>query len=453
MFKKILVANRGEIAVRIIRACKEIGVNTVAVYSEMDRDSLHVHLADEAVCIGPAISSKSYLNIKNIISAAKVTKADAVHPGYGFLSENTKFARICKTYSIKLIGPEEEHIRKMGNKSEARRTMIEAGVPVVPGSEYATNDAENAIETAREIGFPVMIKAASGGGGRGMRLVYKDEDFIKMFNMAKAEAAAAFDDDSMYVEKYIEEPRHIEFQILADEHGNIVYLGERDCSLQRRNQKILEEAPCNMISDVLRKEMGEMAVRAARAVNYVSAGTIEFLLDKYHNYYFIEMNTRIQVEHPVTEFVTGIDLIKEQIRIAWGEELGLKQEDIKINGHAIECRINAEDVSNNFAPSPGTVEDYLVPGGNGVRIDTHIYSGYRIPSTYDSMIGKLIAWGKNRDEAIERLKRALNELIITGINTNMDFHSKILCNKKFLENQIDTSFIEKEMMEIASFKR
>jgi len=453
MFNKILVANRGEIAVRIIRACKELGIGTVAVYSEMDIDSLHVHLADEAVCIGPAISSKSYLNIKNIISAALVTKADAIHPGYGFLSENTKLARICKTHGIKLIGPEEEHIRKMGNKSEARRTMIKAGVPVVPGSEYATNDAEAAIEIAKEIGFPVMIKAASGGGGRGMRLVYKKEDFINMFNMARAEAAAAFDDDSMYVEKYIEEPRHIEFQILADEHGNIIHLGERDCSIQRRNQKILEEAPCTMINDALRKEMGEMAVRAAKAVNYVSAGTIEFLLDKYCNYYFIEMNTRIQVEHPVTEAITGIDLIKEQVRIAWGEKLDFTQENIKINGHAIECRINAEDVSNNFAPSPGTIKDYLVPGGNGIRIDSHIYSGYRIPSTYDSMIGKLIAWGRNRNEAIDRLQRALNELIITGINTNIDFHSEILKNRKFVENKIDTSFIEKEMMNMTSIKK
>ncbi|SHK22242.1 acetyl-CoA carboxylase biotin carboxylase subunit [Paramaledivibacter caminithermalis] len=446
MLKKILVANRGEIAVRIIRACKELGAETVAVYSEIDKDSLHVHLADEAICIGPTISSKSYLNISNIISAAKITKAEGIHPGYGFLSENTEFALMCEIHGIKLIGPKEEHIRKMGNKSEARRTMIEAGVPVVPGSEYATNKANEAMQIAKEIGFPVMIKAASGGGGRGMRLVYKKEDFISMFNMAKAESAAAFNDDSMYIEKYIEEPRHIEFQILADERGNVIHLGERDCSLQRRNQKVLEEAPCTVISNSMRKEMGEMAIKAAKAVNYTSAGTVEFLLDKHGNYYFIEMNTRIQVEHPITELITGIDLIKEQIKIASGKELGFTQEDVEINGHAIECRINAEDINNNFAPSPGTIKDYLVPGGNGIRIDTHIYSGYKIPSTYDSMIGKLIAWGRNRQEAICRLQRALDELIITGIKTNIDFHSEILNNKKFLENQINTSFINKEMM-------
>lgn len=446
MFKKVLVANRGEIAVRIIRACKELEIDTVAVYSEMDMDSLHVHLADEAICIGPAISSKSYLNINNIISAAKVMGAEAIHPGYGFLSENTKFAGECETNGIKLIGPREEHIRRMGNKSEARRTMIEAGVPVVPGSEGSTNDAQEAINVAEKIGFPVMIKASSGGGGRGMRLVYDKENFINMFNMAKSEAASAFGDDSMYIEKYIEQPRHIEFQILADEHGNIIHLGERDCSLQRRNQKVLEEAPCTVIDDSLRKEMGVMAVRAAKAVDYISAGTIEFLLDRHGDFYFIEMNTRIQVEHPVTELITGLDLIKEQIKIAWGEKLAFTQQDIKINGHAIECRINAEDINNNFAPSPGTIKDYFVPGGNGIRIDTHIYGGYKIPSTYDSMIGKLIAWGRDRDEAISRAKRALNELIITGIKTNIDFQCEILNNDKFLQNQIDTSFIEKEMM-------
>ncbi|MCG8539474.1 MAG: acetyl-CoA carboxylase biotin carboxylase subunit [Clostridia bacterium] len=446
MFNKILVANRGEIAVRIIRACKELGVSTVAVYSEADRDSLHVHLADEAICIGPAVSSKSYLNIKNIISAAQITKTQAIHPGYGFLSESTRFARICELHGIKLIGPKEEHIGKMGNKSEARKTMIEAGVPVVPGSQNSTNDSDEALKIAKEIGFPVMIKAASGGGGRGMRLVYNEEDFSNLFNMAKSEAKAAFDDDSMYVEKYIEEPRHIEFQVLADEHGNVVHLGERDCSLQRRNQKVVEEAPFNLMSDSLRAEMGEMAIRAVKAVNYINAGTIEFLLDKYNNYYFIEMNTRIQVEHPVTELITGIDLIKEQIKVAWGEKLGFTQEDIKINGHAIECRINAEDINNNFAPSPGTIEDYFVPGGNGIRLDSHIYSGYKIPPTYDSMIGKLIVWGKDRREAIVRLQRALDEFIITGIHTNIDFHSQILSSEKFLENQINTSFIEKEMM-------
>ncbi|WP_053957634.1 acetyl-CoA carboxylase biotin carboxylase subunit [Inediibacterium massiliense] len=446
MFQKILIANRGEIALRIIRACKELGIKTVAVHSQIDEDSLHVHMADEAICIGPAISSKSYLNIKNIISAAIITKAEAIHPGYGFLSESIQLAKMCKEYGIKLIGPREEHIKRMGDKAEARKTMIQAGVPVVPGSKDATNDPYKALEVAKEIGFPVMIKAVSGGGGRGMRLVYDEKDFINFFNMAKSESKAAFDDDSMYIEKYIEEPRHIEFQILADEHKNVVHLGERDCSLQRRNQKVLEEAPCSLIDDSLRKEMGDMAIKAAKAVEYVSAGTIEFLLDKHKNYYFIEMNTRIQVEHPITEYITGIDLIKEQIKIADGEKLTFTQEDIKINGHAIECRINAEDTNNNFAPSPGVITDYFIPGGNGIRMDSHIYSGYKIPSTYDSMIGKLIVWGKDRQEAICRMKRALDETVILGIHTNIDFQRKILNHEKFLKNEIDTSFIGKEMM-------
>ncbi|QZY54487.1 acetyl-CoA carboxylase biotin carboxylase subunit [Crassaminicella profunda] len=446
MFKKILIANRGEIALRIIRGCKELGVQTVAVYSEIDKDSLHVHMADEAVCIGPAISSKSYLNMNNIISAARITHAEAIHPGYGFLSESTKFAKLCEENEIKLIGPKEEHIRRMGNKSEARKTMIEAGVSVVPGSEGATKDSLEALDIAQKIGFPVMIKASSGGGGRGIRIVHEEEDFVNKFNMAKSEAAAAFNDDDMYIEKFIEEPRHIEFQILADEHGNIVHLGERDCSLQRRNQKVLEEAPCTKIDDDLRKRMGQMAIKAAKAVNYVSAGTIEFLLDKHYNFYFIEMNTRIQVEHPITEAITGIDLIKEQIKIAAGEKLSFTQDGIKINGHAIECRINAEDPNNNFAPCPGMIEDYFIPGGNGVRIDSHIYSGYKIPATYDSMIGKLIVWGRDRNEAIARMKRAIDELIIIGVKTNTDFHKEILNHERFIENKIDTSFIGKEMM-------
>jgi acetyl-CoA carboxylase biotin carboxylase subunit len=446
MFKKILIANRGEIAVRIIRACRELGIKTVAVYSDIDIDSLHVHMADEAICIGPAISSKSYLNINNIISAALITNAEAIHPGYGFLSENTKFAEICEAQGIKLIGPKAEHIRRMGNKSEARRTMIEAGVPVVPGSKNATTDADKALEIAEEIGFPVMIKAASGGGGRGMRIVKDAGEFINKFNMAKSEALAAFGDDSMYIEKFVEEPRHIEFQILADEHGNVVHLGERDCSLQRRNQKVLEEAPCGIMDSDLRRKMGEAAVKAAKAVGYINAGTVEFLLDKYNNFYFIEMNTRIQVEHPVTELITNIDLIKEQIRIAAGEKLKFTQQDIIINGHAIECRINAEDVSNKFRPSPGVVEDYFAPGGNGVRIDSHLYSGYTIPPTYDSMIGKLIVWGKDRSEAINRMKRALEETVITGVKTNIDFHKAILNNKKFIDNQINTSFLEREIL-------
>ena len=446
MFKKILIANRGEIAVRIIRACREMGIKTVAVYSQMDENSVHVHMADEAICIGPGPSQKSYLNIDNIISAAIVTKAEAIHPGYGFLSENSKFVDACISNGIKFIGPKKEHMEKMGNKSEARKTMVQAGVPVVPGSKESTNKAEEAIKIAREIGFPVMIKAVSGGGGRGMRIVYLEEDFEDNFNMAKSEAKIAFNDDLMYIEKFIEEPRHIEFQILADDYGNTIHLGERDCSLQRRNQKVLEEAPCAIIDEELRRKMGEMALRAAKAVDYVNAGTVEFLLDKYNNFYFIEMNTRIQVEHPITEMITGVDLIKEQINIAYGKKLDICQEDININGHSIECRINAEDVNNNFRPSPGEIEGYFSPGGYGVRIDSHIYDGYTIPPTYDSMIGKLIVWGKNRYEAINRMKRVLDEIVITGINTNINFHKEILNNKNFLKNEIHTSFIDREIL-------
>ncbi|MGF7058051.1 acetyl-CoA carboxylase biotin carboxylase subunit [Brassicibacter mesophilus] len=445
MFNKILIANRGEIALRIIRACKEMGIKTVAIYSEVDSDSAHVHMADEAICVGPASSANSYLNIKSIISAALITKAEAIHPGYGFLSENSQLVEICKLHGIKFIGPDTEHIEKMGNKSEARKTMIDAGIPVVPGSEESTNNADEALIIAKEIGFPVMVKASSGGGGRGMRIVYSQNEFISKFNMAKSEATVAFNDDSMYVEKFVEQPRHIEFQILADQYGNVIHLGERDCSLQRRNQKVIEEAPCTIMGKDLRQKMGEMALRAAKAVNYVSAGTIEFLLDKYNNFYFIEMNTRIQVEHPVTELITGVDLIKEQIKIGYGEKLEITQQNVKINGHAIECRINAEDPDNNFRPNPGVIEGYFVPGGYGVRVDSHIYSGYKIPPTYDSMIGKLIVWGKNRNEAIDRMKRALDEMTITGIKTNIDFQRQILNNEKFLINQIDTSFIEREV--------
>ncbi len=445
MFNKILIANRGEIAVRIIRACKEMNIKTVAIYSEIDQDSVHVHLADEAVCIGPAQSRKSYLNIDNIISAALVTKCEAIHPGYGFLSENSNLVDMCVKNGIKFIGPYKEHIEKMGNKSEARKTMIEAGVPVVPGSEDSTNEAMDALKIANEIGFPVIVKAASGGGGRGMRIVNNSEEFIDKFNMAKSESAAAFNDDSMYVEKFIEQPRHIEFQILADSYGNVIHLGERDCSIQRRNQKVLEEAPCQVISEELRNKMGEMALRAAKAVNYVSAGTIEFLLDKYNNFYFIEMNTRIQVEHPVTEMVTGVDLIKEQIQIGYGEKLEIAQEEIKINGHAIECRINAENPNENFRPCPGQIEGYFPPGGYNVRMDSHIYSGYTIPPTYDSMIGKLIVWGRSREEAISRMNRALDEIVVAGISTNIDFQKEILNNESFLINDIDTSFIEREI--------
>jgi acetyl-CoA carboxylase, biotin carboxylase subunit len=446
MFSKILIANRGEIAVRIIRACKEMGISTVAVYSEADVDSLHVHMADESICIGPPSPMKSYLDMKAIISAAVVTGADAIHPGYGFLSENSKMVDICNMHGIKFIGPKKEHIEKMGNKSEARKTMIEAGVPVVPGSKESTNEAAKALEIAKGIGFPVMIKASSGGGGRGMRIVHSEDEFENSFNMAKSESKAAFNDDSMYVEKFIENPRHIEFQILADEYGNVVHLGERDCSLQRRNQKVIEEAPCSAITPELRSKMGEAALKAAKSVNYMSAGTIEFLLDVHGEFYFIEMNTRIQVEHPVTEMVTGVDLIKEQINIAYGNPMKLKQEDIALNGHAIECRINAENPEHNFRPSPGTINTLLVPGGYGTRVESHIYCGYTIPSNYDSMIGKVIVWGEDRNEAIKRMIRALDEFKILGIDTNIDFQLDILNNEKFIENRIDTSFIEKEIL-------
>ncbi|QIB28035.1 acetyl-CoA carboxylase biotin carboxylase subunit [Caloranaerobacter azorensis] len=447
MFKKVLVANRGEIAVRIIRACKEMGIKTVAVYSEIDKDCLHVHLADEAICIGPALSAKSYLNIQNIISAALCADVDAIHPGYGFLSENPKFASVCKEHGIKFIGPYPEHIIKMGDKAEARRTMINAKVPVVPGSEGSVKGVDEAKDIAKKIGFPVMIKAASGGGGRGMRIVRSEEEFEKNFIMAQREALSAFNDDSMYIEKFIENPRHIEFQILADEYGNIIHLGDRDCSLQRRNQKVLEEAPSAVVDDELRNRMGEAAIKAAKAVGYVNAGTVEFLLDKDKNFYFIEMNTRIQVEHPVTEAVTGIDLIKEQIKIAAGEKLSISQQDITIRGHAIECRINAEDVKENFRPSPGLVEVYHTAGGYGVRIDSHLYSGYVIPPTYDSMIAKIIVWGENRLEAINRMKRALEETVIEGVSTNIDFHLDILNNERFIENEIDTSFVNEVILE------
>ncbi len=437
MFKKILIANRGEIALRIIRTCKEMGIKTVAVYSEIDEDSSHVHIADEALCIGPAPPGKSYLNIDNIMSAALVTKCEAVHPGYGFIAEDPRLPEACAKNGIKFIGPEKEHMEKMGNKSEARKIMAEAGIPIVPGSENTTSEALEALDTAKKIGFPVMIKAANGGGGRGMRIVYNEEKFIDRFNIAKSEAIAAFNDGSMYIEKFIENPRHIEFQILADNYGNIIHLGERDCSLQRRNQKILEEAPCAAMNEDLRNKMGKISLRAAKAIDYVNAGTIEFLLDKDNKFYFIEMNTRLQVEHTITEMVIGMDLVKEQIKIAYGERLDISQEQIKINGHSIECRINAEDPENEFSPCPGEIEGYFSPGGYGVRMDSHIYNGYIISPAYDSMIGKLIVWGKDRNEAISRMKRALDELVITGIKTNIDFQKQILGSEDFSTNKID----------------
>ncbi|MCK9268039.1 MAG: acetyl-CoA carboxylase biotin carboxylase subunit [Alkaliphilus sp.] len=437
MFKKILIANRGEIALRIIRTCKEMGIKTVAVYSEIDEDSTHVHIADEALCIGPVPPGKSYLNIDNIISAALVTKCEAVHPGYGFIAEDSRLPEACAENGIKFIGPKKEHMEKMGNKSEARKIMKEAGIPIIPGSENTTDEALEALDTAKKIGFPVMIKAANGGGGRGMRIVHDEEKFIDRFNIAKSETITAFNDSSMYIEKFIENPRHIEFQILADNYGNIIHLGERDCSLQRRSQKILEEAPCTAMNEDLRTKMGKISLRAAKAIDYVNAGTIEFLLDKDNNFYFIEMNTRLQVEHTITEMVIGMDLVKEQIKIAYGERLDISQEQIKINGHSIECRINAEDPENEFRPCPGEIEGYFSPGGYGVRIDSHIYNGYIISPVYDSMIVKLIVWGKDRNEAINRMKRALDELVITGIKTNIDFQKQILGSEDFSANKID----------------
>ncbi|WP_097005657.1 acetyl-CoA carboxylase biotin carboxylase subunit [Lacrimispora amygdalina] len=443
MFDKILIANRGEIAVRIIRACREMGIKTVAVYSEADRESLHTLLADEAICIGPAPSTQSYLNMERILTATVAMKADAIHPGFGFLSENARFAELCEKCNITFIGPDAGIINKMGNKSEARKTMMEAGVPVVPGGKEAVHHVEEARKMAERIGFPVMIKASSGGGGKGMRISRSMDDFDANFKNAQMESVKGFSDDTMYIEKYIEKPRHIEFQILADQMGHVIHLGERDCSIQRRHQKVLEESPSAAISEELRHQMGEVAVRAAKAVGYVNAGTIEFLLDKDKNFYFMEMNTRIQVEHPVTEMVTGFDLIKEQIRIAAGEPLSVAQSDITIAGHAIECRINAENPAKNFMPCPGLIKNVHVPGGNGVRIDTHIYNDYKVPANYDSMLMKLIVHGKDRTEAIAKMRSALGELIIEGIETNVDFQFDILSHEAYRDGDVDTDFIPK----------
>lgn len=443
MFNKILIANRGEIAVRIIRACREMGIQTVAVYSEADRDCLHTLLADEAICIGPAPSTQSYLNMERILSATVAMKADAIHPGFGFLSENARFAELCSKCNITFIGPSAEIINRMGNKSEARKTMIEAGVPVVPGSKEAVYTAEDGLAMAKEIGFPVMIKASSGGGGKGMRISRSEEDFTELFNAAQLESVKGFSDDTMYIEKYIEKPRHVEFQIMADKFGNVIHLGERDCSIQRRHQKVLEEAPCSVISPELRKQMGETAVRAAKSVGYENAGTIEFLLDKDKNFYFMEMNTRIQVEHPVTEMVSGLDLIKEQIRVAAGEPLSVTQDQVEIRGHAIECRINAENPQKHFMPCPGRIQTVHLPGGNGVRVDTHIYSDYKVPANYDSMLMKLIVYDKDREAAIAKMQSALGEVIIEGIETNINFQYEILENEAFRSGDTDTGFIEK----------
>ncbi|EHL07569.1 acetyl-CoA carboxylase, biotin carboxylase subunit [Desulfitobacterium hafniense DP7] len=446
MFKKVLIANRGEIALRIIRACREMDIETVAVFSEADRDALHVREADQAVCIGPHPSTKSYLNIPNIISAAELTGVDAIHPGYGFLSENARFAEICESCGITFIGPSPRAIETMGDKATARKTMIEAGVPVVPGSKEVLTDVESASVLAKEIGYPVMIKASAGGGGKGMRIAQNPKELAKSIQAAQSEAQAAFGNSEIYLEKYVEEPRHIEFQILADKHGNVIHLGERDCSLQRRNQKLLEEAPSSALTPELRKAMGEAAVKAAKAADYSSAGTIEFLLDKHGHYYFIEMNTRIQVEHPVTEFVTGIDLLKAQIRVAAGEPLGIEQEDVQIRGWAMECRINAENSEKNFMPSPGTIEFYHPPGGPGVRVDSAAYQGYTIPPYYDSMIGKLIVWGADREEAIQRMKRALEEFYIEGVHTTIPFHLKVLDNAFFRRGEVYTNFIQRRIL-------
>ena len=443
MFNKILIANRGEIAVRIIRACREMGIRTVAVYSEADKDSLHTLLADEAICIGPAPSSQSYLNMERILSATVAMKADAIHPGFGFLSENARFAKLCQQCNITFIGPSAEIINRMGNKSEARNTMMQAGVPVVPGSKEPVYTAEDGLAMAKEIGFPVMIKASSVGGGKGMRISRSEEDFTEHFNAAQLESVKGFSDDTMYIEKYIEKPRHVEFQIMGDKFGHVVHLGERDCSIQRRHQKVMEESPCEVISPELRKKMGEVAVKAAKAVNYENAGTIEFLLDKDKNFYFMEMNTRIQVEHPVTEMVSGIDLIKEQIRVAAGEPLSVSQEDIQIKGHAIECRINAENPKKHFMPCPGRITNVHIPGGNGVRVDTHIYNDYKVPANYDSMLMKLIVYDKDRASAIAKMRSALGEVIIEGIETNIDFQYEILENEAFQKGDTDTGFIEK----------
>ena len=443
MLKKVLIANRGEIAVRIIRACKEMNIKTVAVYSEADRTALHVSLADEAVCIGAAPSKKSYLNMKAILEAACLTGADSIHPGYGFLSENSQFAKICEEMGIKFIGPNYKLIELLGNKSKAKETMKRAGVPVVPGSDGLIYSKEQAISIAEKIKYPVMLKASSGGGGRGIRVAFTPEELEKEYDLVKQEAKVSFNDDSVYLEKFIENPRHVEIQILADENGNCVHLGERDCSIQRRNQKVLEETPSLAIDEKTRKKMGEVAVKAVKEIGYSNAGTIEFLVDKNKDFYFMEMNTRVQVEHPITEEVTGIDIIKEQLKIASKEQLEYKQKDITFSGHSMEARINSEDPNKNFMPCPGTITDLHLPGGNGVRVDTAVYTGYKIPPTYDSMIAKIIVHGKNRNESIEKLKSCLSELVIEGVTTNKEFILKILNNKDFVNNNYDTSFISK----------
>ncbi len=442
MFHKILVANRGEIAVRIIRACRELGIQTVAVYSTADEEALHTLLADEAICIGPPKATESYLDIKRIISAAVITGANAIHPGFGFLSENPKFAKICEESNIKFIGPSSEMMSLMGNKAKARETMIKAKVPVVPGTEGIITQVEEAYDLADHIGFPLIIKAANGGGGKGMRVAENKEVLGKMFTLAQKEAMASFSDNGMYMERYVVNPKHIEFQILADEHGHVIHLGERDCSVQRRHQKIVEEAPSKALTSKQREKMGAVAIRAAKAIHYTNAGTVEFLLNDQGEFFFMEMNTRIQVEHPITEMVTGVDLIKKQIQIAAGLELGIDQKDIKLRGHAIECRINAEDVKKDFRPSPGTISNLILPGGKGIRVDGAIYNGYTVAPYYDSMLAKLIVHGDDRQEALVKMKSALGEFIVEGVTTNIDFHYDILENPAFVSGDYDTSLIE-----------
>ncbi|WP_267384430.1 acetyl-CoA carboxylase biotin carboxylase subunit [Cyanobacterium sp. uoEpiScrs1] len=449
---KILIANRGEIALRILHSCEELGIATVAVHSTIDRQALHVQLADESVCIGPPSSNKSYLNIPNIIAAALTRNATAIHPGYGFLAENAKFAEICADHKITFIGPSPEAIRSMGDKSTAKKTMQKAGVPTIPGSWGVIDTEQEALAVARDIGYPVIIKATAGGGGRGMRLVQEDKEFPRAFQGAQGEAEAAFGNGGVYIEKFIEQPRHIEFQILADSYGNVVHLGERDCSIQRRHQKLLEEAPSSFLNPQLRAKMGKIAIKAAKCINYVGAGTVEFLVDRQGNFYFMEMNTRIQVEHPVTEMISGLDLISEQIRIAQGEKLSFSQNQIKFQGHAIECRINAEDPQYNFRPHPGKISAYLPPGGPGVRMDSHVYTDYEIPPYYDSLIGKLIVWAPDRERAIKRMKRALRECAITGVPTTINFHQQILETSAFLTGEVYTNFIEEYLLEKSDTK-
>lgn len=446
MFKKVLIANRGEIAIRVIRACRELNISTVAVYSQADRDSLHVKLADESICIGPPVALKSYLDGPSIISAAEITGAEAVHPGYGFLAENPSFVEMCEAVGLAFIGPNAEVMQLLGDKARAKELMKKAGLPVIPGSEGIVKDEKEALEVAGEIGFPVIVKAAAGGGGKGMRIVQTEDELLSQVRLASTEANSAFGDGAIYIEKYLEEPKHIEVQVLADKHGNVVHLGERDCSIQRRHQKLIEEAPSPALNSEMRAKVGEMAVKAARAANYLNAGTFEFLMDKEGNFYFMEANTRLQVEHPVTEMITGIDIVKAQILIAAGEEIPVKQEEIEWRGHSIEFRINAEDPENGFLPRAGKITNLCLPGGIGVRVDTSIYQGWEVSPYYDSLLAKLIVWGKDRDEAIARGKRALGEFVIEGVPTTIPFHLQVLSNAFFLRGEVYTNFLARRIL-------